>query len=423
MTHLTQQLNTMYTYATQSVLSDFYRTFYGESALPHIESITDWQTLPLLTKSDLVATPWRQRCFIPYAEVDCVRCSSGTSGSKPLVCPRTRFTLEDLPFYRDTLGSQHVNAMMTFVHPLHLAEITLKEASLNIPVIGADITNLEGSARLAKSLKVDALMCSVFILAPLIPLLKKHGVDKQLRLIEFMGERIAPAEEAFAREELPHVQFQHGYSLIEIHGTCGDIIGPSLSENVARPTSNYYWEIVNESGNVLTKEGDEGEIVLTMLWTAHNANPLLRYKTGDRARIVVHDADPRACRYKILGRMELDHIKLPGGELIVEEVIRSITGLHSKLVNDFELHFTREMTPSGEKPRVTVNIPKETNASFSAAVVHELADTLSSRLRVSPTRTYADGVTDNLYLPLELVPVNTLERGGKKAVRFVRHDV
>jgi membrane-associated protein len=185
------------------------------------------------------------------------------------------------------------------------------------------------------------------------------------------------------------------------------------------PTKGHYWEIISEDGAVIHDAHIIGELVISHTEYEGVAFPLLRYKTGDYAR-VVEDAETGDKRYEVLGRVDLDYIKIPGGEIRIEDVERAVKNIHPLLCDDFEVHvFPR----SAEHPlSMEVRVASKTEITITEALSQELAQLLASRIHISPTRTYAHGVTDGLYAPLRCVVVAPFPKSHWKRRRMFQHE-
>jgi len=179
------------------------------------------------------------------------------------------------------------------------------------------------------------------------------------------------------------------------------------------PVSAYFWEIVGENGDILTEEGDEGRVLISTLHSTPLSLPFLRYDTGDRAKIIHTEENHNKCEYELLGRSEIDTIRLVGGLLKADEVERVLSSINPLWSSTYQLHFYKD-----KKPRAEIHIP-----DLDIERANEIALNISKVLRVSPTFTYGEGVVQGLYEPLTCKPSETKLDKNKKRTRFVRHDI
>lgn len=412
--HLSTRHNIL-EYVMENTHSSFYKDFYKKkqytftSTFPASED--EWQQLPFLEKHDLTTVPVFDRIFVSQDEVLTFRTTSGTSGSGALVIPRSKPTT-----YLKTVTEYGVTSFMSFLYPhAHIAE-PIREAGVRF--VGGNVADFSGSVALAQANNVDALYLSPSLLQAVIPLLKSKQYTERIMYIGLFGERCSVAQHEYFASVFPNAVIGADYSATELQGVyampCKELMGnaESLFHVVG---DEYYVEIVDEDGEVLTCVGAEGEIVVTTLWQPNPA-PMIRYRTGDIARIVAHKCTC-GLQYpiiKILGRKTLDYIKIASGEIKIEEVERVIA-LHTEKLNfDFALEYFT--APEGRLPYILLKVdPKNEDANLE-----QIAASIAKVLRVSPNTTYADGVTRGLYQPLrcDLLPPR---QPNMKVVRLSVH--
>lgn len=420
MTDHFEKLNSIYQYATTSTRSAFYRNHYGSEGPKTITSQRDWAALPPIDKTTLLATPLLERLFVDYREVDLFRMTSGTTGKKPLVIPRNRYTAFDVHFSTD----HPVTCSLNFFQPHH----SLRTTAAGGPdgkrpiIISGDPSDLAGSVALAANLGVDHLTCAAYLFELLLPHIRERGLNKSIECIELGGERVTHAQYELIRSEFPHARILIDYGTTEAQGVSSIATVSGTEENVFTPLPIYYWEVMREDGSLTQDREAEGELLITTLWTENNPLPLLRYRTGDHVRIECAHDDPWQCGYSILGRIELDMIKLPGGDLKRAEVERVLHNFHSSLTDDFELHYTTETVDGIRKPQVELRVQVAHGQTPTEALRKRLEREFATRLRVAPRFTYADGVSQGIYATLTLMPVSSFPSSRGKRKRFVRHD-
>jgi len=418
MNELTRKLNDVYQYVRESTESTFYRNLYKDTEKDTIETLKDWTTLPFVTRDSLQNTPFWERIFLPKEKIDCVRATSGTSGKEVLITPRIQYSQHDRWF-----GAKHMpTALLSFLSPHHVATKGAEELNLDFPIVCGDPSDLESTVRLSAKAETDGIITFIFLLTPLITFLKKHNLNEKIRTVFLIGEKLTNEEYGFFKKELPNATLFYNYGTSEIPFASRIIPVPEAQNNTHEPNDGMYWEILDENNHPLEGEGSEGELVVTTLEEEEFAFPYLRYRTGDLARITTWHSDPWKRRYQLLGRVELDLIKLPGGELHVREVQKSIEDVRPFFTGDFELHYFSEKTSDGQKPRIELILVTENEIPITESALDEIAEIISSRLRVGPTFSYTDGVQKGVYLPISCSLTTDLVRGNQKKKYFIRHD-
>jgi len=396
-----EKLDRVYQFARNNEYSNFYRLLYGPNSPVRIATLEDWQQLPLLSKKDIAATPFLDRIFSPYADIGTIRLTSGTSGSMPLTYPRS--VSAAFENYFDDLHS--TNCVLTFFAPQHLLQGTCKEAGSKHLVIAGDPGDLEGSVEFALAAGLDNIMCIPSILEAMIPILQDKKACHNIKSIELAGETLSKTAINRLHTIFPNAYLRSDYALTESQGAVG--VGPIDLEQGAiyQPTTTTYWEII----------GEDNELVISHTWIEQNHFPLLRYRTGDRVEALSFRGQNY---YRILGRLDLDRIKLYGGELRADMVERAVRDLHPALDGDYELHLTYTKSKERVLPAVEIRLTTRGNIENIADIVAELAPLVASRIYVAPNYTYADGIRDGHYATLKCSVIPAKISSTTKKKRF-----
>jgi phenylacetate-coenzyme A ligase PaaK-like adenylate-forming protein len=408
--------------ATRPGRGGFYRKLYGltGTAALTIPSQEEWLKLPPVTKDSLLAMPLAERSFLPLQQLDHLRASSGTAGKPPLFSPRTHVrNMEYRLRYHDFKG-----AFLAFTVPLmpHWHEYFLKEHGREPRVVVYDPRAPRTCARLAKAAGVDALSIFVFHAIPLGEALKAEGAADAIRLVEITGEVASQSVLEYLEETFPNATILQSYGASEVEDVHMGM--PCRPVSAAQPTPHYhpkkthYLEILDpETGKILEpEEGVEGELLVTAYPGEPSAFPLIRFRIGDRVRVMESTcAAHGSWTFTVLGRAEMDFIKVLGGVLRADEVTRVLRLARDSVSDRFELHHYMEVTPDGPKTRVVLRV--ETRGK--TVDLDALAVFIAQQLRVGPARTYAQGTSTGAYLPLQCEAVETF--GDAKTKRFIRH--
>lgn len=418
MKHLIQKLNTMYQHALHNEHCDLYKKHYKDIGLKEVTSLADWQSLPFISKDILRGRSFMNRLFIPYEKLDSFKSTSGTSGKGVMISPRTHNSK-----YKDQFNVNITYVcVLHFFNPQHyLMNCRDEQSQYTTNIIGGDISNIEGSVLLAARAGLDSLMTFISIIELLIPILERHSLTNQIQQIHLSGERPTSGQLRRLTAIFPNAHIHASYHASESQRA---IAVTNFTDGIESPyevTDTFYWEIINEQGEILTEEGSEGEIITTQLFSTNNALPFLRYKTGDLGRIIKKDPSTGIPSVQILGRINLDNIKIVGGSLQTAEVDRAIQNLHPSLGKDFELYFS-QITEGGETlPKVEIHILIEEKQRPTDALVKQLTKKLAEQIRVAPHFTFAQGITRGIYAPLTLKFVTSFKNTGGKKNRFFQN--
>jgi phenylacetate-coenzyme A ligase PaaK-like adenylate-forming protein len=398
----------------------FYRNLWGmriNDPAKKIHGLEEWSVLPFVTKEALLGTPFTDRLFIEPAHVDHLRMSSGTSGKPPLFSARTPLQGMDYRLqYHDFR-----RPMLAYWVPAipHWHESFQKAHGATPHVIVYDPKYPAASIKLANAVGADSISTFAFHISAIGEQMASIGMADSIRLIEICGEACSRMLYDYIRTTFPNATIIPFYGSSEVEDSpigapCRAITGEEPLSVYHAKNSQYHELIDPLNGEVLEPvAGTEGELVITS-YTEALAFPLIRYRTGDIVRVietqcVMHDS----WSFTVLGRAELDFIKIPGGVLRADELERVLQSL--KFTGQFELHRYEHLTASG--PQTQVELRLEVTGDRDLVL---LARDIAQLLRVAPEYTYANGVDAGRYLPLTCVPLAD-EQDAKKAKRLTDH--
>jgi phenylacetate-coenzyme A ligase PaaK-like adenylate-forming protein len=396
-----------------------YRSLYGlkEGEVARVTSMRDWHNLPILTKDIIQNEPFSDRIFCPLSDVDHIRATSGTSGRPPLFCPRTH--LQGLDHRRE--HHSFTGATLSFTVPImpHWHELFQSEKGAVPRVIVYDPRRPQASIRLAKAAGVDHLCLFTFHMPRVCEFMEREGIGSRVRLIEIAGESCSASLFHEMRRVFPNAEVFSYYGASEIEDWPIGMACAPLSEEdpsgVYHGKNTHYLELVDpETGAPLEpKEGMEGDLLISAFPAPPRSFPLIRYRIGDRIRIVGYCDIHETWSYVVLGRSESDFIKIPGGVLRADEIERVLRSLGSRVSDRFTLHRFDRQTSDGVRVEVVLQVQ-------ATGSLEELARDIAQQLRVNPVRTYADGVKDGMYLPLKCESLSD-PTGVQKHKRMVHH--
>jgi len=277
--------------ATARVVDLALRAPYYRDKLRDWVEKPSWETLPFTTKDDL-------RAAYPFGLLATSRDgiatyheSSGTSG-EPTPTFFTDKDWEDIAsrFARNAVGLAPSDtvliktpySMVTTAHQMHRA--ARMKGALVIPADNR-CSNMPYSKviRLLKDLSVTVVWCMPFEALIWASAAKAHGLDPRtdfpsLRAFVVAGEPVGPAKKQRIQEIWGDIRVFEDYGSTET----GSLAGDCERGNLHAWTDRLLYEVVDPETQEVTAEC-MGLLVITPLY--REAQPLLRYLTGDRVEI------------------------------------------------------------------------------------------------------------------------------------------
>lgn len=426
--HIFSQLQSLVSRCTEKDAPRLYRSLYQLSENTeslNIQNLKEWEQLPYLTKDRLIETPLNDRFFASNSDVEDMAASSGTSGKPPLFVPRAG--PRDLE-YRLKYHS-FKKAILAFKVPgtPHWHEYLQNSLGYTPRVISYDPKHAAASVALARIAGVDSICVFTFHVPVIGELMKSAGIATDIRFIEMCGEICTRSLFAYIRTTFPNATILPQYGSAEVEDKplgipCRAITGEEPLSVYHVKKSQYHELIDPETLEVLPYEaGTEGELVVSAFPKAPWATPIIRYRTGDMVRVLPeHCAIHGELLFIMIGRASLDFIKIPGGMLRADEIGRVLRSLGNEKISDrFEMHRYIEENTSGPKIKAVLHI--DTTSQLSPEQLSDISNSIANSLRVGPSRTYAEGVEDGMYLPLACVLLADKEQGSGKSKCMFAH--
>lgn len=392
-----------------------YRDLYGLRSREPLEiaSWEEWRRLRPITKDILSSYRTPEKRFLAPKDVDHIRATSGTSGKPPLYSLRTPPRGVG---YHDAYFAK-TRAVMAFTVPFmpHWHEERQAAAGKQKRVVAFDPQRPRASLRVAKAAGVDAFSFFTFHVTRVSPIAQEIGIAEDIRLVEVCGESCSGMLLAHIRRVFPNARILPLYGASEVDDAPVGWPCRALDDGEVRSVfhgkdTNLLELVDPDTGaGIEPRAGAEGDILVSA-YPGEPCIPLVRYRIGDRVRVV-----EEACRahglwsFEVLGRSDTDFMKIEGGVLRADEVRRVLREM--RLPEEFEMHRYEAPTDTGPRSRLELRIVCDGDAAG-------VADEFSTRFRVSPALTYAQGVASGLYAPLTVRP---LEEVPQKRRSFVAH--
>lgn len=410
-----QKLLQTYTKAgSHTLYRDLYRLPAGTTSLI-IQSEEEWENLPHLNKQILLQYPLMTRTFLPTSQANTLYGSSGTSGGEPL------FTLRKRLGHGFEFLSEHTDlsraSLVSIVENTFRFEDRLQALGKTGHVIVLDSRNPEASICLARAAKVENLIVQASLIPPVGKLLRDAGLAEGIRFIKTGGANCSHAFYEFMRAAFPNATVVASYGANEVESPMA-ATPPKRGERpveALRPLPGCFIELIDpETGELLEPTpGTEGELLVTTL-DEPQICPTIRYRIGDMARVVEGPDESGVWTFAVLGRANLDFVKIPGGTVRADEVERVLQAMPEKVSDFFSIHLGEDK--AADMPRIKTLLYVQTRRTLD---MKQLARDIESVLMVGPASTYADGVARGWYYPLECreMPPQTELKKHKRIVR------
>jgi phenylacetate-CoA ligase len=401
----------------QQVLERVYHTvgFYKKSfdaakiKPDDIQSIADMKKLPFITRKDLRDNYPFGLFSVPMSSIVRLHASSGTSGRSAVF----GYTKRDIETWSDLIARCLVAAGITKNDIIHNAfGYGLFTGGLGLHYgaekIGASVIPMSGGNAKRQIMILQDFGPTVICCTPSYALHlaeegKALGVDMkslQLRVGIFGAE---PWNSA-TRDE---IEKTFGITALDLFGL-SEVIGPGMAMECLEGRNgmhifedHFIVETINPKTGEVLPEGEEGELVFTTL--TKEANPLVRYRSGDISRLIT---EPCRC-----GRshVKMERVLKRSDDMLIIRGINVFPSQIEAILVDIE----------GLKPNYQIVIDK-VGALDSLDLQVEVSDNIFSdsgsvkELQNMEKRIIKD-MTDYLGITarVKLVEPNTLKSGAK----------
>ena len=372
-----------------------------------ITTLSDIKLLPFTTKAEVKAFPKSQIEWTPQLTLR-KHTSSGTTGTPTTVS----FTDLDLQVM-STLGARSLKVcgcekgmtlQVNYGYGFFTGGLCFNEAArrLGMNILPQGAVPIPKSVEVMQRYRPEAWCCT----PTYAKRVSYHVKDAEITVSWRLGSHGA---EVWTNETRKLIEDGLGppYHAYDVFGLCekgGPFVGHECTAQDGSHvwTDVFYLELLDENGEDVSV-GEVGELVLSHLYPSGFST--LRYRTGDKAKLVANDACECFAsgypRIQVLGRKVKDEFKVGGSFLIrsdLEDVAvnatRTLHDLFGKTVGEFRVEL------SAHKGTTHVEYHVETSHSLSPEQENEVKDVIRGASQQTIQRRF----------PIRLVPIGTFEQ-------------
>ncbi|MDP2436020.1 MAG: AMP-binding protein [archaeon] len=242
-----------------------------------------------------------------------------------------------------------------------------------IPACGVSV---DRHVRTLSDLRVEVLGCTPHQALGIASHAHSRGVALHLRLIITGSEPFSDAFSSGLMALLPSLE-----RVVDVYGL-GEAMGPGVAAECGHPEASgtlhlwddyFYAEVVDAEGRPVP-DGEPGELLLTPLF--REASPLLRYRTGDRTRVVSREQCPcglpsmRIAR--ICDRVD-DAIFVNGATLFPSSIAAVLASREALSPNHHEVHVTPHSQQLADFSKQAILVKVEAHPSLAPDAYHATA--------------------------------------------------
>ena len=276
-----------------------------------------FENLPFIYKDMLLEYSIDNLFAVPKNRISRFFTSSGTTGEKHYVA----FTENDWKIQTEILSRSFIQSGLTEddifydcipkspVFGGHIPDAAV--SAIGTSIVPAGKMDLQEHIKMICDIKPTVLNGLSFFILKLGGSLP-YDIRKGIRLIYVVGECLYPIIREKLQEQFPDSEIFSGYGISEI---CANNECPDHSGFHYNP-DEYIVEIAEPNSNGI------GEIVFTNLFS--EAMPLIRYKTGDKGRLIKSECRCGCNWPKIEVTGRLDHMINIKGKLIDKDALKKI---------------------------------------------------------------------------------------------------
>jgi len=410
-----KKIQQIYDFVTDSSRSRFYHLFYTkrDHNASIINDYDDFLKIPSLNRDDILETALLERNYLPEKETKGFSVTSGTTKNKrvlvlPFSHPSESFANNTInPNKMKTLG---VTKIIYVTSPLHGMVRHMIYANDNtLPFVLSKPDNLVLTANIIKEAHIEGIISTPTILTLLIAELVKIEINNRIKWVCLAGEHCSNEKRDVISKSLPNASIEMVYGSAE-----AGIIGIQCDEtrgetNHFHPVEEIFLEVLDDDGKP-QKQDTPGKIVITSL--TKKAFPLIRYDIKDMASLEFKKCKCGASEtFKLLGRSELDSVKIQGTLIHAEAIERALSLLKDTVESDYKLSVYERKVQNKMLPELVIElVPKEKFIVNPQDFLDKITKVISKNLWLSPKKTLDDLVTNDIFLPLKVELVDKIEK-------------
>jgi phenylacetate-CoA ligase len=368
----------------------FYRELLdGHEISPaDIDGIDDIERLPMTTK-DAFREEYPDGLFaVADEDITRIHASSGTTGTPKVV----GYTDEDLERWAAVVARSLAAAGIepgdtvqnAYGYGLFTGGLGLHDG---IERLGATVVPMGGgnTARqltMAQDMASDALACTPSYCLYLADYAEEQGLDPR----ELPFRTVVIGAEPFTDPMREEIETALDVTAIDIYGL-SEIIGPGVAVECAATQDglhvwedHFYPEIIDPETEEVLPAGETGELVLTTL--TKEAQPILRYRTGDIIHLHEDDCDCGRTAVRmgnVTGRTD-DLLIVRGVNVYASQIEAVMVG-----IDDVAPHYRIDLHREDSLDAMDITVePHERSATAPETLRAAIGERLDDQLNVSP---------------------------------------
>lgn len=310
-----------------------------------------------------------------------LRITSGTMGGPPLLVARHRSPGPELFEHFPGGKAIAVFAGNASTSLRFLCDLLVDAAARDRRILILGAGDLGTMDSVFSSFRPDFVLGAPSFVAEAISCLSGSDVRRGVRVVHMNGEPLSAELEAQLRRMLPRAAFATFYATAEI-GQVSDHTCGHLPRGTFHPLRGVRVEVSRPDGDGV------GEVVISAPLSASVV--LERYRTGDLGRIV---PDPCSCgrreTFQLLGRKDAEVVRLAGMTLVRTEFDRVMREL-ARYVIDYRATACERIAGGRVGGEIDLAVVPAAGLSLRRQREEFLSRAIADRLRVTPTRTFAD---------------------------------
>lgn len=261
-----------------------------------VESLDDMKKIPFMTREDMGGNYPYGLFAVPLRDIVRIHTAPGTTRNPSI----SGYTRHDLDIWRSIVAQ---TLAVSGIKDSDILQIHLNSGlsnwgrdyqagaeALGVGVIPHDVLSLAKNIMVLRDYRTTVLVTTPAYAKVLTEYMYSSGFNPtglSLKTLILAGEAASIDERTFLEKHL-HVKTWQHYGLSEIPGAC---IGYECSEKNGLHIQDEHFiaEIINPKTLTECPHGEWGELVLTTLTV--RAFPLIRFRTGDLARLITEPCE------------------------------------------------------------------------------------------------------------------------------------